>query len=264
MLPNGQVLLAPDNNPKLDLYTPNGGPQSSWEPQITGISREASGAVILTGTQINGISQGALWGDDSQSFTNFPIIQSLNGDLGAPYLRTFDWTSDRSGLVSASKISGFGMKGSINYTGSQLGSLTVAGGQGVNNVVNITGTGTPSTLMDLGGLSGTSGTEDVGSAAPSLGGSLANIQSPLTTWAARSPTSIGPLPWFHGTGPLRSSTIGERLDRPRETSAVRLRTSTRRLLSIRITSPPTPIGERRARPRETWTAPVRTWTWPCV
>src|SRR5262249_50661730 len=47
----------------------------------------------LTGTQLNGISEGASFGDDAEMSTNFPIVQLTNDATGqAFYARTFNWT----------------------------------------------------------------------------------------------------------------------------------------------------------------------------
>ena len=93
-LPSGQVMFSSDTSNTFDLYTPPGVYADSWAPQITDITQNSSGngAVTITGTQLNGIGQGAMWGDDSQAYSNFPLLQILN----APdqfYIPTFNWRS---------------------------------------------------------------------------------------------------------------------------------------------------------------------------
>jgi hypothetical protein len=94
VLPSGQVALS-NGSGQIDVYTPAGGPSFSWEPQIAGISRFSGGSTVtLTGTQINGISEGASYGDDASMSSNYPLVQLLGVPFfGNPYLRTFNWSS---------------------------------------------------------------------------------------------------------------------------------------------------------------------------
>ena len=92
VLPSGQVALANGSN-QIDVYTAPGGPNTAWRPQLNSISRSGS-TVTLTGTQLNGISEGAGYGDDAQMASNFPLVQLHNIPfLGNPYLRTSNWSS---------------------------------------------------------------------------------------------------------------------------------------------------------------------------
>ncbi len=47
----------------------------------------------MTGTQINGISQGASYGDDAEMDTNYPIVRLLDSGGQVFYARTFNWSS---------------------------------------------------------------------------------------------------------------------------------------------------------------------------
>src|SRR5262249_54433376 len=94
VLPTGQVLLTNDQNTHFDVYTPDGSPNDAWRPTVTDIRQQGNGIVNLAGTQLNGISQGALWGDDNEAYTNFPLVQLLGVPLlGNPYVRTSNWSS---------------------------------------------------------------------------------------------------------------------------------------------------------------------------
>ena len=57
-LPNGQVLYS-NFNQQLAVYTPDSGPDPAWKPVISGISANADGSYQVSGTQFNGLSQGA-------------------------------------------------------------------------------------------------------------------------------------------------------------------------------------------------------------
>ena len=74
MLPSGEVLLTNGSN-KLTVYTPGGSSDSSWKPTISNITTDGNGRFTLTGTQLNGISQGASYGDDAEMDTNYPIVR---------------------------------------------------------------------------------------------------------------------------------------------------------------------------------------------
>jgi hypothetical protein len=64
VLPNGDVLLTDSFNTIWE-YTPDGAPSASWLPTITSVVGNGNGAYTLTGTQLNGLSEGAYYGDDA-------------------------------------------------------------------------------------------------------------------------------------------------------------------------------------------------------
>ena len=90
VLPNGQVLYTCSGNSDASnntvyIYTPDGTYQSAWQPTITSVSgtlQQGSANNVLSGTQLNGISQGSSYGDDSTNFTNYPIVRIQNGATG--------------------------------------------------------------------------------------------------------------------------------------------------------------------------------------
>jgi hypothetical protein len=91
-LPDGNVLFACHTN-QLYVYTPSGAPLAAGKPGITGIVRNADGSYHLTGTQLNGISEGAAFGDDAQMNSNYPLVRITDSDGNAYYARTFDWST---------------------------------------------------------------------------------------------------------------------------------------------------------------------------
>jgi hypothetical protein len=94
MLPSGQVLYSSGSGARLYAYNPVGSPSSSWAPAITNIANNGSGNYTLTGTQLNGISEGASYGDDAQMSSNYPIVRLTNQLNGAvSFARTFNWSS---------------------------------------------------------------------------------------------------------------------------------------------------------------------------
>jgi hypothetical protein len=87
-LPTGQVLLTGTFTNDF-VYTPVGGPQASWRPTIQSITPASDGTFTLTGTQLNGLSQGASYGDEGNAQTNYPLVQFVTGST-VRYARTFN------------------------------------------------------------------------------------------------------------------------------------------------------------------------------
>jgi hypothetical protein len=92
VLPSGQILFTNDSD-QLMVYTPDGSPDPSWQPTIHAIHNRHNGTYRLVGSQINGISEGASYGDDAEMYTNYPIVR-LTGHHGEVfYARTYNWSS---------------------------------------------------------------------------------------------------------------------------------------------------------------------------
>jgi hypothetical protein len=97
LLPTGQVLYTStdDSGTQFDIqiYTPGGGPQNAWRPEITHVPQHLHAGRVyrLHGRQLNGLSQACAYGDDQQMATNYPLVR-LWGDpaVGAVYCRTFN------------------------------------------------------------------------------------------------------------------------------------------------------------------------------
>jgi hypothetical protein len=95
VLPTGQV-LATDFSNDIEIYTPLGGPDQSWRPLITSVATTLTHGTTqqLTANRINGLSEGAYYGDDAQQATNFPIVQIRNVATGdVTFARTHDGTT---------------------------------------------------------------------------------------------------------------------------------------------------------------------------
>jgi len=86
VLPSGNVLLAHVDSFNLWIYEPLGTYQEAWRPTICPGCYPAECYVgktyTVSGTQFNGLSQGAAYGDDAQSATNFPLVQIRNNKTG--------------------------------------------------------------------------------------------------------------------------------------------------------------------------------------
>lgn len=79
VLPNGQILET-DFSPVAEVYTPVGSPNPAWAPVINTSPTDVTRARTyqLTGTQFNGLTHGAAYGDDVQANTNYPIVKIVN------------------------------------------------------------------------------------------------------------------------------------------------------------------------------------------
>jgi hypothetical protein len=111
VLPTGQLLFndgvtqTSDGSAQLYIYTPQGAPLDSALPTITGVVANGAGSYTLTGTQLNGQSAGAAYGDDAQMNENYPIVRLQtalpNNAVCNPnaamcrvyYARTSNWSS---------------------------------------------------------------------------------------------------------------------------------------------------------------------------
>ena len=79
ILPTGQLLCS-DQSPTLFVYTPDpaaGAPHDSWRPAHIEVPHKMKPghSYKLEGTQLNGLSQGAGYGDDAGMATNYPLVQ---------------------------------------------------------------------------------------------------------------------------------------------------------------------------------------------
>jgi hypothetical protein len=56
----------------------------------------------LTGTLLNGISEGAAYGDDAQMNSNYPLVRLTNSAGNVYYERTYNWSS--TGVMTGNKL----------------------------------------------------------------------------------------------------------------------------------------------------------------
>ena len=104
LLPTGQVLFT-DGSPDVQVYTAAGTYDPSWAPTITSAPTDVQPGLTYSifGTQFNGLSEGAAYGDDAQSATNYPLVRITNQSSGHVfYARTHDHS--RMGVASGAAI----------------------------------------------------------------------------------------------------------------------------------------------------------------
>jgi hypothetical protein len=94
VLPTGQILFT--DFFFVSVYTPAGTYDPAWAPVIQKAPSTVSpgGSYEISGHLFNGMSQGAAYGDDAQSATNYPIVRITNNATGHVfYSRTHDHSS---------------------------------------------------------------------------------------------------------------------------------------------------------------------------
>ena len=97
LLPTGQVLFSSSSN-DIQCYTPDGGPQEAWRPVISAViphgTQFFTGYYLLKGTQLNGLSQANIYGDDCNPATNYPLVRLQNTlTNNVYYCRTYDFST---------------------------------------------------------------------------------------------------------------------------------------------------------------------------
>jgi hypothetical protein len=91
-LPDGSVLFSHFSS-QLYVYRPTGAALAAGKPTIANISMTGLGTYHLEGTGLNGISEGASYGDDNQMNSNYPLVRLTNGAGNVYYARTYNWSS---------------------------------------------------------------------------------------------------------------------------------------------------------------------------
>ncbi|MGH7952171.1 MAG: RICIN domain-containing protein, partial [Limisphaerales bacterium] len=94
-LPDGGVLFW-----NAIYYPTNRLPLASGQPIISNITQNVDGSYQLTGSQLNGINEGALGGsDDMQANSNYPLVRMTNNVTGyVYYARTYGW--NKTGVLN--------------------------------------------------------------------------------------------------------------------------------------------------------------------
>src|SRR5215469_1384605 len=87
LLPTGQVLFSA-SSASVQCYTPDGIPAESWRPTISSIQSHGlivTDYLLLQGTQLTGLSQANIYGDDVYPATNYPVVRFENTNTHAVY-----------------------------------------------------------------------------------------------------------------------------------------------------------------------------------
>ena len=91
-LPDGTVLVNVGST--LYEYTSStGSPVMTYQPTIASITHNTDGSYHLTGTNLNGFTEGASYGDDFQMANNYPIVRFTDGSGNVYFARSYNWSS---------------------------------------------------------------------------------------------------------------------------------------------------------------------------
>jgi hypothetical protein len=113
MLPTGQVWV--DIGYTSQIYTPVGAPAAAWQPTISSITQNSDGSFKITGTQLNGLTEGAYYGDDAQMSSNYPIVRLVSGG-NVYYAKSFGFSTMGVATGSATVSANFSTAGIPNGT----------------------------------------------------------------------------------------------------------------------------------------------------
>jgi hypothetical protein len=91
VLPDGTVIF--NDTFTNYIYQPDASPLAVGKPTIYGYTYNPNGTLHLSGTLLNGISQGAMYGDDAQQDSNYPLARFTDGSGNVTYGRTYNWSS---------------------------------------------------------------------------------------------------------------------------------------------------------------------------
>ncbi len=125
-LPDGNILYS-DESSQLHVYNPSGANIAAGRPTISSVGWHGNGNLKLRGTQLNGISAGASYGDDEQMDSNYPIVRfSFGGSVY--YGKTFNW--DKTGVdTGGATYTDFSLPSTVrNAPNTAFTMVTVANG----------------------------------------------------------------------------------------------------------------------------------------
>ena len=92
-LPSGETLVTSST---VKVYVGAGSPKPAWAPTISSVPTTLTrgSSYTISGTQFNGLSQAAAFGDEFETATNYPLVRITNTATGHVfYARTHDHSS---------------------------------------------------------------------------------------------------------------------------------------------------------------------------
>jgi hypothetical protein len=118
-LPDGGVLVEDFNN-QLFEFKPSGTPVAAGMPVVKSIVPQPDGSYLLTGTNLNGTSEGAAYGDDDQMATNYPLVRLVSSSGTVTYARTYNWSNTGVRLGSTQETVEFTLPAGVSLAGNTL------------------------------------------------------------------------------------------------------------------------------------------------
>jgi hypothetical protein len=136
VLPTGEVIVG---GTITQIYTSTGAPSAAWAPTITTFpaSLARGSTYAISGTQFNGLSQAAGFGDEDETATNYPLVRITNQATGHVfYARTHDHSTMAVATGSSVVSTNFDVPSTMETGPSSL--VVVANGIGSASVsVNV-------------------------------------------------------------------------------------------------------------------------------
>ena len=120
ILPTGEVLVGGGTT---EVYTSSGTYQTSWAPTIsTSPSTVTRGSTYsISGTQFNGLSQAASFGDELETATNYPLVRITNDSTHHVfYARTHDHSTMGVATGTATVSTNFDVPATMETGASKL------------------------------------------------------------------------------------------------------------------------------------------------
>jgi len=120
VLPTGEVIVG---GATVQLYTSAGQPAPSWAPTISAFPASVlrGSSYAISGTQFNGLSQAAAFGDEEQAATNYPLVRITNQSTGHVfYARTHDHSTMAVATGSAVVSTSFDVPSGMETGASSL------------------------------------------------------------------------------------------------------------------------------------------------
>jgi len=118
VLPTGQVLVEGS-----EVYNPTGTYQAGWAPTITSVASSVTrgSTYVISGTQFNGLSQAAAFGDEYETATNYPLLRITNNSTHHVfYARTHDHSTMGVATGSATVSTSFDVPSTMETGASSL------------------------------------------------------------------------------------------------------------------------------------------------
>ncbi len=135
MLPTGQALFTAGGDTQLYVYTGTGPVNAASTPSITDVTANGSNSYTLTGSALNGATEGASYGDDAQMATNYPIVSVATDISTTYYATTTDWNKTGVGVTNGATSVEFALPSAISTAPVvTLATLNPSFGQYLDNV----------------------------------------------------------------------------------------------------------------------------------
>jgi hypothetical protein len=122
MLPTGQVLVG-----GTEVYNPTGTYDAAWAPTIKTVASSVTrgSTYKILGTQFNGLSQAAAFGDEFETSTNYPLVRIANTSTGHVfYARTHNHSTMAVAAGSALVSTNFDVPATMETGASTLEVVT--------------------------------------------------------------------------------------------------------------------------------------------